>query len=111
MPTTFKNSIRNDIGTTPEDVVEIPTGFKATVIGCNLTNVLEYENVQVSVFVVDENSSVAGTYAQNVVIPPESTLKLITNGEKLILEPETKLRIVSNKVSSIDAIVSYVELS
>lgn len=111
MPTFFKNAIRNDIGTTPEDVLEIPTGFRATVIGCNLTNVLPYDNVQVTVHVVDGNSSVAGTYAQNIIIPPETTLKLVTNGEKLILDQNTALRIVSNKISSIDAVISYVEIS
>lgn len=111
MPTNFKNAIANDIGIEAEDVVSIPTGFRATIIGCNLTNVLEYDNVKVTVYVVDSASSIAGTYAQNIVIPPESTLKLVTNGEKIILDQETKLRIVSNKPSSIDAVVSYVEIS
>lgn len=111
MPTNFRNSIRNDIGTEPEDVVVVPTGFRTTIIGCNLTNVLEYDNIKVTVHVVDVNSSIAGTYAQNIVIPPESTLKLVTNGEKIILDQDTTLRIVSNKNSSIDAVISYVEIS
>jgi len=38
-------------------------------------------------------------------------VKVITQGEKLILPAETELRMVSDTADSVDATVSYVEIS
>jgi hypothetical protein len=110
MPTVFKHSVNTDIGTTPVDVVQIPEGVRATVIGCNLANTTEYDTVNVNVYVVDENST-QGFYVKGLVIPPNTSVKLITQGEKLILPETAGLRIVSDTESSVDVTVSYVEIS
>jgi hypothetical protein len=110
MPTQFKHAVNTDIGTTPVDVLQIPAGVRATVIGCNLANVTEYETVTVNVFVVDENSTQAH-YIKGLPIPPNTSVKIITNGEKLILPETAGIRIVSDTASSIDATISYVEIS
>jgi len=110
MPTQFKHAVNTDIGTTPVDVLQIPAGVRATVIGCNLANVTDYETVTVNVFVVDENSTQAH-YIKGLPIPPNTSVKIITNGEKLILPETAGIRIVSDTESSIDATISYVEIS
>lgn len=110
MPTVFKHAVVNDIGTTPIDVLQIDPGVRATVIGCNLANTSDYDTIVVDVFVVDE-SSVQGTYVRSVPIPPGSSAKVITQGEKLILPETAGLRIVSDTEASLDAILSYVEIS
>lgn len=110
MPTVFRNSVRTSIGTTPIDVIQIPEGVRATVIGCNLANVTEYDTVNVDVYVVDENSTQA-YYVKGLVISPNSSAKIITNGEKLILPATAGIRIVSDTEDSIDATISYVEIS
>jgi hypothetical protein len=110
MPTQFKHAVNTDIGTTPVDVLQIPAGVRATVIGCNLANVTDYETVTVNVFVVDENSTQAH-YIKGLPIPPNTSVKIITNGEKLILPETAGIRIVSDTASSIDATISYVEIS
>ena len=110
MPTVFRHSVTTDIGTTPIDVVQIPPGVRATVIGCNLANTTDYDVVNVDLFVVDENST-QGYYVRGIVIPPNSAIKVITQGEKLILPETSGLRIVTDTESSIDATVSYVEIS
>jgi len=110
MPTQFKHAVNTDIGTTPVDVLQIPAGVRATVIGCNLANVTDYETVTVNVFVVDENSTQAH-YVKGLPIPPNTSVKIITNGEKLILPETAGIRIVSDTASSIDATISYVEIS
>ena len=48
MPTVFKQAISTEIGTVPVDVLDIPGGVRATVIGCNLANVTEYDTVTVN---------------------------------------------------------------
>jgi len=110
MPTVFKQAVVTDIGTTPVDIVQIPEGVRATVIGCNLANTSDYDTVVVDVYVVDENST-AGNYVRNVPIPPSSSAKVVTQGEKLILPATAGLRISSDTEDSVDAVVSYVEIS
>ena len=110
MPTVFRHSVTTDIGTTPVDVVQIPLGVRATVIGCNLANTTDYDTVVVDLFVVDENST-QGYYVRGIVIPPNSAIKVVTQSEKLILPETAGLRIVSDTESSVDATVSYVEIS
>ncbi len=110
MPTLFRHAVNTGIGTTPVDVLQIDAGVRATVIGLNLANVTDYDVVNVNVFVVDENSTQAH-YVRGLVIPPNTTAKLITQGEKLILPETAGIRIVSDTDDSIDATISYVEIS
>ena len=110
MPTVFRHAVNTDIGTTPVDIVQIPEGVRATVIGLNLANVTDYDTVNVNVFVVDENSTQAH-YVRGLVIPPNTSAKVVTQGEKLILPATAGLRIVSDTENSVDATVSYVEIS
>ena len=110
MPTIFKHALVTQIGTNPTDVVEIGAGVRATVIGCNLANVTEYDTVVVDIQVVGVDTTVA-YYVKGLTISPNTSVKVITQGEKLILPAETELRIVSDTADSVDATVSYVEIS
>ena len=110
MPTIFKHAVNTDIGTTPVDVLQIPLGVRATVIGLNLANVTDFDTVNVNVFVIDENSTQAH-YVRGLVIPPNTTAKIITQGEKLILPETAGIRIVSDTEDSGDVTISYVEIS
>lgn len=110
MPTNFKHAVEVGIGTTPQDLITIPEGFRATVIGCNIANTTSYDNVNVDVFVVSATST-AGTYVKQITIPPSTSVKIITNGEKLILPENSTIRVQSTVEDSIDVIVSYVEIS
>jgi hypothetical protein len=110
MPTTFKNTTHSSIGDQPQDVLNITEGLRATVIGCNLANTTDYETVSVDVFVTGADS-VPAYYIKGLAIPPNSSVKLITNGEKLILPEFCGLRIVSDTADSISAVISYVEIS
>ena len=110
MPTLFRHSVNTGIGTTPQDILQIPLGVRATVIGLNLANVTDYDTVNVNVFVIDENSTQAH-YVRGLVIPPNTTAKVITQGEKLILPETAGIRIVSDTEDSIDVTISYVEIS
>lgn len=110
MPTVFKHAITTEIGTTPVDVLDIPAGVRATVIGCNIANITEYDTVAVDVFVIGADTTLS-YYVKQIPIPPNTSLKVITNGEKLILPETTGLRIVSDVDGSVDATISYVEIS
>lgn len=110
MPTVFKQSVITDIGTTPVDALQIDAGVRATVVGCNLSNNSDFDMIVVNVYVVDENSTQAN-YARAIPIPPGSSAKVITNGERLILPETAGLRIESDTENSLDATISFVEIS
>lgn len=110
MPTVFKHSLVTQIGTMPVDVVEIGSGVRATVIGCNLANTTEYDTVVADVQIVGADTTVS-YYVRGLAIPPNTAVKVVTQGEKLILPENTSLRITTNTTESIDATVSYVEIS
>ena len=110
MPTIFKHSLVTQVGTTPTDIVEIGAGVRATVIGCNLANVTEYDTVIADLQIVGADTTVA-YYIRGLAIGPNSSVKVITQGEKLILPENTELRLVADTPDSIDATVSYVEIS
>ena len=110
MPTVFKHSLVTQIGTSPTDVVEIGAGVRATVIGCNLANVTENDVITADVQIVGADTTIA-YYVKGLSIPPNTSVKIVTQGEKLILPANTELRITSDTADSIDATVSYVEIS
>lgn len=110
MPTVFRHEVNTGIGTTPVDLLTIPEGYRATVIGCNLSNTTDYDVINVDVYVVDA-SSTAAVYVKGLPIPPNSAVKIITNGEKLILPENSTIRVISDTDSSVDAVVSFVEIS
>jgi hypothetical protein len=110
MPTVFKHALVTQIGTNPTDVVEIGGGVRATVIGCNLANVTDYDVIVADVLIVGADTTTS-YYVKGLAIPPNTSVKLVTQGEKLILPENTELRVVSDTADSIDATVSYVEIS
>jgi hypothetical protein len=110
MPTVFKHSLVTQIGTVPTDVVTVGAGVRATVIGCNLANVTEYDTVIADIQVIGADTTVS-YYVKGLAIPPNTAVKVITQGEKLILPESTGLRITANTSDSIDVTVSYVEIS
>ena len=108
MATYFRTKVSKDIGTTPVNVLVPGAASRFTIIGCNLANTTDFD-VSVSISVTDA-SAVTGKYINLMQIPPYTSLKVITNGEKLILMENTTLTITSDTAASIDAIISYAEI-
>ena len=109
MATIFRNAIIKDVGTKPIEVFQVGQNKKNIVLGISLTNITD-STVLATILISDEGS-VTANYIKDVPIPPNTSLKVITNGEKLILPELTGLRIVSDVENSLDATVSYVEIS
>ena len=110
MPTLFRHAVNTEIGTTPVDVLQVDAGVRVTVIGFNLANITDYDTAVVDVYIIDENSTQAH-YVRGLSISPNSTAKIITQGEKLILPETSGIRIVSDTEDSVDCVISYVEIS
>jgi len=48
---------------------------------------------------------------RGLVIPPNTSVKVVTQGEKLILPETAGIRVVSDTEDSVDSTISYVEIS
>jgi hypothetical protein len=110
MSNQFNKTLNTNIGTTETTVYSTGATTRATVIGMNIANVTDYDTVVVNIYVIDENSTQAH-YVRGLSISPNSTAKIITQGEKLILPETAGIRIVSDTEDSIDSVISYVEIS
>ena len=108
MASYFRTKVAKNIGTTNVDVLATAGNNRFTVIGCNLANTTT-DAVAVDISVIDA-TSVEGFWIKQLLIPANTSAKVITNGEKLILAENCTLRIVSNTTTSIDAVISYAEI-
>ena len=108
MASFFRNSIIKDIGTVPVEVLATAANTRATIIGLSLANLTE-GIVLVNILIKDD-TSVTGYYGKNLVLPPNSSLRVVNGGEKLILSTSNALYVSTNVTDSVDAVISYVEL-
>lgn len=109
MATLFRNKVIKNVGTIPVEIAEIGPTSRATVIGLSLTN-LTQSFLYVNVFVEDD-TSVSGYYLKETLLPANTSLRVVNQGEKLILAANNKLLVSSNIDDSIDVIMSYVEIT
>mgnify|MGYP007047147097 CR=1 FL=1 len=107
MANNFRNKIIKNIGTQPVEILSVTSTERATVVGLSLTNLVS-SFVYVDILVRDD-TSVEGFYLKDTLLPANSSLRSVTNGEKLILAPENVLSIRSSLDDSVDVILSYVE--
>jgi hypothetical protein len=109
MPTVLKNKVFTNIGVTPVDVLSTAANVRSTIIGFSLANIQE-GIVLIDVKITDDTST-SGYYVKQLVVPPNSSLRLVNGGEKLILAPNNKITIQANLENCLDAIISYVDIT
>lgn len=110
MTTNFKNVLNSGLGSSPTTVLTTNASSRTTVIGLSLTNTSS-SVVLASVQLQDTVASTSAYYVQNIVIPPNTSARVINGGERLVCGPSTNIIITSNIDSSIDLVMSYVEIS
>jgi hypothetical protein len=108
MATYFRTKVHTDLTTTPTDILQTVDNNRFTIIGCNVANKID-EDIIVDVLVQDATSA-TGFYAKGVVIPPYTSAKIITNGEKLILAETCALRMTCDTENAADVTISYAEI-
>lgn len=105
----FKNKIKTGIGTTAMAVYTSPGDKTATVIGLSLANISE-SNIFVSVLFYDSSTSSVAYLIKNAPIPMGGSFVPVGSEQKLVLENGDEIRVVSDTASSVDAILSVMEL-
>jgi len=110
MSTVFKNKLAAGLGATPTTVLATSVSATTTVIGLSLTNVTG-SIVLVSIQIQDTVASTIAYFVQNVIVPPNTSVRLINGGERLVLGASTNMIISGNTATSLDMVLSYVEIS
>jgi hypothetical protein len=109
MATYFKNAIIKQVGTVPITVYSPPIGTNTIVLGLNLANLID-SVVKVTITLQD-TTSVSGYIIKDVMIAPNSSLRVLSAGEKLIVASQSTLSVNSDISDSVDVVMSYVELT
>jgi hypothetical protein len=110
MSTIFKNKLANNLGTSPTTVLTSSASATTTVIGLSFTNVTS-SIILVSVQLQDTVASTTAYFVQNVIVPPNTSVRLINGGERLVLGASTNVIVTGNTATSLDMVLSYVEIS
>jgi multisubunit Na+/H+ antiporter MnhE subunit len=108
MATLFKNKVVKTIGTVPVDIYETDASTRATVIGMSLTN-LTTSFVYIDVLIQDDTSN-TGYYLKDTLLPANTSLRVVNQGEKLIVAPSNKIQVRSTVDDSVDVVLSFVEI-
>ena len=108
MATQFKNKVVQKIGTVPIIAIETDAATRSTIIGLSLANLTE-SVVSASILIKADDSAI-GYFMKDIMVPPNSSLRALSAGEKLILAPENQLQLQSDENDSLDAIISYVDI-
>ena len=108
MATIFKNKVVKEIGILPVEILETSASTRATVIGMSLTNLTD-SFVYVDVLIEDD-TSVSGYYLRQTLLPANTSLRVVSTGEKLIVAPTNRILVRSSVNDSVDVVMSYVEI-
>lgn len=104
----FRNKIIKDIGKVEIPVLSTASNARATIIGMALTNLTE-NTVTASVLMQDD-TSVKGYYIKDMMLMPNTTLKVLNGGEKIILAPDNTIGVIASHDDCLDLVLSYVEI-
>lgn len=110
MPSSFKRFTSRNVGTTTTAVgpYTVPVNTTTTAIGLTVANTTT-NAIKASVSLYD---GVNDTFLiRNMDIVPGQSHSLIGGDQKVVMQPGDQIRVVSNTASSVDAILSVLELT
>lgn len=110
MANTFKNALSAGIGTGATIVYTAGSGVTATIIGCTVANISSAQ-ITATVTITDTSGTVTSHIVKDAPIPVGRSLVAIGGDHKIVLETTDKITVTSSASSSIDAIVSVLEIT
>jgi hypothetical protein len=108
MATTFKNKVIKEVGISPIIAIETNAATRSTIVSISLANITG--GIIYASIMVKSDDSVVGYFLKDVLIPPGSSLRALSAGEKLILAPDNQLLLIADQDAGYDAIISYVDI-
>jgi hypothetical protein len=110
MANTFINRISGSIGVTETTIYTAPAGTITTVIGVAVTNRLQ-SNILVDVKIVENGNANTAFLCTGSLVPPGSNIILVGGEQKVVLETGDSLTLRSNVASSVDIVLSALEIN
>ena len=110
MANTFKNSIVGPAGTSGLSVYACPSVTSATVIGVNVANIVS-QNIEVDVEITDNSAGVTKYLVKGATLPQGSSTILVGGEQKVVLEANDSITVTSSVNSSVDVVVSVLEIT
>ena len=108
MANNFKNEISQAVGVTAATIYTCPAATKTTVIGLSLCNLIPS---QITANVTLTSGVTAVFLTKQTSIPYGQTLVPVGGDQKIVLEAGDYLQVQSSAASSIDVIVSLLEIT
>ena len=108
MANTFKNSFSQAVGQSSTTIYTAGSGVQATVIGMTVANITQ-SDVKANVMVTSSGTDYF--LVKNALIEPGSALVPIGGDQKLVLEANDLIKVQSDTSSSLDVILSVLEIS
>lgn len=110
MANTFKRKLSNGVGATPEQVgsYTVPLATTSIVIGLTVTNT-SGTAIAANVYINDGSSNTS--LVVNGPISSGSSLVLVGGDQKIVLETNDSVYVQSSAASSIDVIMSIMEIT
>lgn len=109
MATILRNTVIKNCGTVPVLIYETEPTTRVTILGLSFTNLTD-QFIYCDV-IIEDDTSVAGYYLKDSILPAGTSLRAVSTGEKLVLAPSNRLLVRSSIDDSVDVIVSYVEIT
>lgn len=108
MANTFKSAGSAAIGVVDSSVYTVPAVTQAIVLGITCANIIA-STINVSVKITKSS----GTFflVKNAPVPVGGSLEAIGSGSKFVAEAADIIKVVSDTAVSVDAIVSYLEIT
>ena len=110
MANTFKNSIKGPAGTSGLLVYSCPAATSATVIGVNVANIVA-QNIEINVEITDNSAGVTKYLVKGATLPQGSSTILVGGDQKVVLEANDSITVTSSVNSSVDVVVSVLEIT
>lgn len=111
MPNTFLRKVSSGIGTSLTSVgsYTVPSATKTTVIGLSVANTTASNPISVDVSLY--NGATDYYIGKNIPVPQGSSVIIIGGDQKVVMEPGDSIRVKSTVASSVDAVMSILEIT
>lgn len=110
MANTFKSDGNAGVGTSIATIYTCPSSTQTTVIGLSLANI-SGSSVEATVTLVKNGGTPTLHLVKDVPLPTGSTTVIVGGDQKLVLESGDSVKVVSDTNNSVDAIISYLEIT
>lgn len=108
MANQFISYVAKDVGTSPATLLTVPASTETTAIGMTIANV-SASPITVSVYIT--RSAVDYYLVKNADVPVGGSLVPLGGEQKVVLVANDALKVVSSAVTSVDAILSVLNIT